>query len=315
MTQILPQGSLLAELQLLSSTGFENFVYDLVVASGLQNAVWRTPGSDEGRDIEGEIMSTDFSNHRNTARWYIECKRYSSAVDWPKVWEKISYADAHQADYLLIVTTAHLSPQCKSQVANWNSKQRRPAVRTWDAAALESILLRYPQIALKYRLSTDERLIPPSFLALARNTSKIIQAAYGAAEISNYQDSALDAASALAELLTVRMEDIEDGRGYNHYAFSPDQDAYDRLQLSVTNPHRFDRYGLRALLTAARHVTGYEKLKAEEIDEGVVHVPIAQDGIALAAVSVLSEIALWADVELEISGTNLVLRARGRNDN
>lgn len=49
-------------------TSFENLVYDLASSAGLRNAVWRTPGSDEGRDIEGEITTIDFSGYYATTK-------------------------------------------------------------------------------------------------------------------------------------------------------------------------------------------------------------------------------------------------------
>src|SRR5258706_15282013 len=111
----MPTAALNDQLGSLHERDFENLVFDLAIAAGLRNATWRTPGSDEGRDIEGELTTVDFSGHTSVQKWYIECKRYSSSVDWPTVWEKIAYADAHAADYLLVVTTSHLSPQCKNQ--------------------------------------------------------------------------------------------------------------------------------------------------------------------------------------------------------
>ena len=57
------------------------------------NAVWRTPGRDSGRDIQGEWFVEDLSGHIGRQVWYIECKRHKSSVSWPKVWEKISFAE------------------------------------------------------------------------------------------------------------------------------------------------------------------------------------------------------------------------------
>ena len=131
------RGVLIESIMAMSPTSFENLVYDLASSAGLRNAVWRTPGSDEGRDIEGEITTIDFSGYYATTKWYLECKRYSTSVDWPTVWQKLAYADSHGADYLLIVTTAHLSPQCKTEISRWHADRRRPAIRVWDAANLD----------------------------------------------------------------------------------------------------------------------------------------------------------------------------------
>ena len=86
--------TLVDKLKALTPGQFENLVYDLVTSAGLRNAVWRTPGSDGGRDIEGEMATTDFSGFHTITKWYVECKRYAASVDWPTVWEKIAYADS-----------------------------------------------------------------------------------------------------------------------------------------------------------------------------------------------------------------------------
>jgi Restriction endonuclease len=88
----------------LSPHQFENLTVDLLQVAGLKRLVWRTLGPDGGRDIEGFYTSIDFSNYYYTKRWYIECKRYSSSIDWPTVWNKIAYADARKANFLLFVT-------------------------------------------------------------------------------------------------------------------------------------------------------------------------------------------------------------------
>jgi hypothetical protein len=94
----------------LSPYQFENLTYDLLQAAGLKRLVWRTPGSDGGRDIEGLYTAIDFSSYHYTQKWYIECKRYSSSIDWPTVWNKIAYADARKVDFLLLVTNSNPSP-------------------------------------------------------------------------------------------------------------------------------------------------------------------------------------------------------------
>ena len=183
-------GAVIDALRAMRPTQFENVVYELVASAGLRNAVWRTPGSDAGRDIEGEVAAVDFSGFHFKMKWYVECKRYSASVDWPTVWEKIAYADSHGADYLLVVTTSALSPQCKSEVSNWNSKRRRPAVRFWDATNLEQLLMHYPGILLRHGIVTDTTLAPAAFMDLAQRTSKVVQAAYGISEMANLENAA-----------------------------------------------------------------------------------------------------------------------------
>ena len=99
--------SLLAKLKSLSPRDFENLAFDLVASTGMQNLRWRTPGSDGGRDLEGDLWSIDFAGDSRLQRWYIECKRYQAAIDWPTVYGKLAYAENHGAHYLLFITHLH----------------------------------------------------------------------------------------------------------------------------------------------------------------------------------------------------------------
>jgi hypothetical protein len=109
-------------LKALTPQEFENFAYDLLLLSGMRNLVWRTPGADGGRDLEGEFSTIDFSGDHATQRWYIECKRYKSAIDWPTVHEKLAIAENHRADFLLFVTTSNFSSPCRDEVDRRNKR-------------------------------------------------------------------------------------------------------------------------------------------------------------------------------------------------
>ena len=93
--------------------------------SGIRNLKWRTPGSDGGRDLEGEFTSPDFSGDYVPQKWYIECKRYAKSLDWPTVHQKLSVAINHKADFLLFVTTANFSTQCRDEVDRHNERNPR----------------------------------------------------------------------------------------------------------------------------------------------------------------------------------------------
>ena len=43
----------------LSPTELENLCFDLLLKLGLKNLVWRTPGRDGGRDVQGEHFVED----------------------------------------------------------------------------------------------------------------------------------------------------------------------------------------------------------------------------------------------------------------
>ena len=115
--------SLVAGLKRLHPEQFENLTYDILLLSGVQNLRWRTPGADGGRDLEGEVISVDFSGETVRQRWYIECKRYAKSVDWPTLYEKLTVAINHQADYLLLVTTANVSVPCRDEIQRHNERR------------------------------------------------------------------------------------------------------------------------------------------------------------------------------------------------
>ena len=310
---MIASGILIDALRALSPTQFENVVYDLVTSAGLRNVVWRTPGADGGRDIQGEMVSVDFSGYHMTLIWYIECKRYASSVDWPTVWQKISYADSHEADFLLLVTTTSLSPQCKTEVSTWNAKRRKPAVRYWDATSLEQILVNYPGILVKHGLAADNKLTPASFMSLAQQTSKVVQAAHGHSEMANHDNAALEAASALSELLTVRLRDAETGAKFIKSPFSPNVDSFEWLATSGETKELgvFDRHGLRAVLSLLRHVMGTTASAASILPREIRFALPANRIPNPSAMSFLTEVAIWGDIEVRVEGSDFIIAARG----
>lgn len=300
------------KLKALTPTEFENVVYDLVTYAGLRNAVWRTPGSDGGRDIEGEMATTDFSGFVTVAKWYIECKRYAVSVDWPTVWGKIAYADSHGADYLLLVTTAVLSPQCKSEVSKWNINRRRPVVRFWEAANLDQTLVHFPSILVKYSLAADTKLAPAAFMALAQQTSKVVQAAYGVSEIASHENPALEAASALSELLTVRIRNAENGVKFtiSPFVVVADQFHWITFNGNIAELTGFDRHGLRAMLAVLRHVTDFKTATAN-VNAGAIRVAIPTGHLPnTSAMRFLTEVSLWGDLEIRVEGQDFIISKR-----
>lgn len=306
------RGTLLHALQALSPTHFENVVYDLVSAAGLRNPVWRTPGADGGRDIEGDYPIIDFSGFHTAVRWYVECKRYEKSVDWPTVREKVAYAENHEADCFLIVTTAALSPQCKSEVSTWNAQRRPPQLRFWDATDLESILGRYPAVLVKHGLSKDPTLAAASFVSLAQQSSKVVQAAYGVSIHAGQDNPALEAASALSELLTIRLRDAETAGTSSNTSFQHEQDSY--VWMKTTGDPAvlscFDRYGLRALLSLIRHITGIKELPVSATDTSLAIKTQSLLAQTESAVKLINEVALWGDVEVRIEGETIIIRSR-----
>lgn len=233
------------ELLNLSPTKFENLTFDVVTALGLRNPVWRTPGSDLGRDIEGDYFISDLSGLYQKQKWYIECKRYTSSVDWPTIWNKIAYAETHVADVLLFVTSSSLSPQAIDQVRLWNEKNKKPTIRFWGAVDVCAKLNLYPQIAKKYGLKPDTdsniEFFAPSIDLLLRITNSL------SPEIGEVSQARLWLLHSFSELVSQRMLDANTGYGFcfkEHTAI----DYFHWVDVAKVNLMPFDKYSTRVLL-------------------------------------------------------------------
>lgn len=245
----------------LSPEQFENLTFDIVTALGLRNAVWRTPGSDLGRDIEGEYFISDLSGQYQSQKWYVECKRYASSVDWPTVWNKIAYAENHNADILLFVTSSSLSPQAVDQVRFWNDSNKKPTIRFWGGVELCAKLNLHSQIAKKYGLKSDVdsklEAFFPSIDFLLRITNSI------SPEIGEVSQAKLVLLHAFSELITNRMLDVQSGFGFcfkEHTA----NDYFDWVDTDNVSFLPFDKYSMRALLAYLCFVLKKEPIIIQE---------------------------------------------------
>lgn len=294
--------TLIQLLKNLSPTEFENVIYDVCVKSGLRNAVWRTPGPDGGRDIEGFANTVDFSGQYHSDRWYVECKRYSNTLDWPTVREKISYADNHAVDSLLIATTANISPQCRSEISIWNSRRMQLQVRTWDATNIATVLSKHPDVLVKHGLWTGTSVVPASFLPASRLLSSVTLSAYSELVFRGEDLPSLELAASLSELLIVRLGDAEAGRPFVRRE-SGVGDMYDWLTVrseSGATLERFDKFGLRAILSLIRHLLGARTLDLKATPQGI-HLdidPTLLSDVGLTAMGHLATIGVMAGIEL-----------------
>jgi len=194
----------------LTPTEFENLIFDLMVTRGMTNVQWRTPGADGGRDIEAATTELDFSGAQVIRKWFIECKRYEKSVDWPTIYSKISYADSHQVDFLLLCTTATFSPAAISRVDAWNSSHRTVSIRLWPKHELDLQFQQHPDLLLKYRLANTPSTPGRSILTLALALSKTVSSHYSRLVFEDRKpDLMLQAAQSFSHLLTRRMDDLE----------------------------------------------------------------------------------------------------------
>jgi hypothetical protein len=299
----------------LSPTQFENLGFDLLQATGMINLIWRTPGPDGGRDLEGVYPARDLSGYLLNQKWYIDCKRYKTSLDWPTVWAKIAFSDAVVADFLLIFTNSNPSPQCETEIERWNTNNRYPKVRVWRGYELDRILQQYPAVAAKHGLIERPDKEFAGFLPLVLECMKSAQAEYVSYDLGGDGKAALEAAAAVSELIASRMNDLAVyGRPVYETLGQVPEIGYPWVTIAG-DIRGFNDCSLRALLAVLRYVTGSAAISIQA--EGKTLELECVNGkleLASAACCFLREIALWADWELDFVDLGTVrLVARGRH--
>lgn len=230
----------------LTPSQFESMTFDIVSALGLKNVVWRTPGSDGGRDIEGEYFISDLSGQYQCQKWYVECKRYTGSVNWPTIWEKISYAESNSADILLIATSSSLTPQAVDNVNRWNATGKKPIIRFWGEVDITSTLNLHPNIAAKYGLSPNDSANLKKFKSITDLLLKITHSI--SPEIGNISNEKLYVVHAISELLIFRIDDVNESGGY-YFRAHHSEDEFDWFNYCGNDIRSFDKHSLRAVLS------------------------------------------------------------------
>lgn len=243
------------------------------------------------------FVSNDFSGNLNSELWYFECKRYSSSLDWPLVHQKVSYADANGADFLLLITNSNPSAACETQISKWNNNKRRPQIRTWRGYELEELASRYPAVSAKYGLRPPPQATVGEFVDLALVISKISQAAYLSLEFGSDPSSAVEAAAALSELFSFRCENMAE-----HGMFIPinDDSAPETYEWHINEaPNLRINLSTRALLAYFKFTTGAKQVKTSEAGGRVEAVAIEPRlKLQNSSVSVIAKMGIWGDLEI-----------------
>jgi len=295
---------------------FEHLVYDLLVRKGLLNPSWRTPGADRGRDIEGDHPRSDLSGQMNLERWYIECKRYSNAIDWPTVRDKLAYAENHQADYLLLCTTSTLSPQCKDEVATRARRRQRPSIRAWEGPDLERLLAHDDLLIRKYSLASAARAGPSRTEELLWLVSKAVQTSHGGRVLAGESDLPLEFAAAVSELASSVATHPNERSGRS---FQVERDGYPWCAISSGfQLYGWDPCALRALLSAIRFMADSEELsirpwQSTPNSADVISIDPAPTSVTPALRDALNSICVMGDLEWTSGDGHFQVRLR-RND-
>ncbi|MCG7521509.1 restriction endonuclease [Ruegeria sp. Ofav3-42] len=237
-------------------------MFDVVRSLGFQNIVWRTPGADGGRDIEAYLNTSDPTGFKSVQKWHVECKRYEKAINWTTVWEKISHADGLGADVLFLVTNSTPSPQCEDRISDWNNQRRRPAIRVWRGYNFPSILRSNRDIAVAHGILDSDGEANGLGAAFASELAKLVQSAHGAIEFGSTSKTAIEAASALAELLEHRLRDLNQHGKFQKGPLLPRNSipAWLKISGSYADP---EDVSFRALTALMRHFRQCKIVHAE----------------------------------------------------
>ena len=311
----IPNCELLKRVSCLDSTSFENLTLDLLRAVGFRNLVWRTPGADGGRDIEGEHTAIDPSGMDCRQKWYIECKRYSSSVDWPTVWKKLAYADSQGADYLFLVTNSQPSPQCETEIRNWNEERRRPQMRVWRGYDIPVYLRLNEEVSIAHGLVQSTPTSSSFAIDFASVLSKLVQAAHGAWVFEVDPEMSLVAATTLAELYNQRLQSLSlHGRFVSGVKL---QNLNDWPWLAVSGEiGNLEEVGFRAMVATIRHVLQADQVECKIGENTVLLSATSSKGkFDSSSESFLKPVLQWAscdvfriktkrEAEFSLRGTN-----------
>lgn len=297
------------KIKALDPTQFENLVFDILVEKGMLNLIWRTPGADGGRDIEGIFSTLDISGFRSTQRWYIECKRYKSAVDWPTIYGKLAYAENHGADYLLMATSSSYSPNAITETERWNQKGRRPQIRLWPVSQLEIELKSAPNTAHKYGLESHLRTSSLPYLTIVKEIAK--QLAITESK-SVFNELVLDnqtlAAKELAWLVYGRISQKEEQGYYSSSLRHEDDHSVVVGNYSYTGAVCVDLLSLRALLS---YIALVEDMSSGTVnfdkDKAIITPNKFKDFTAIQR-EVIQSIACWGNLYVTYTSSGLTVK-------
>lgn len=294
----------------LGPSEFEELVFDLVQALGLKSAVWRTPGRDGGRDIQGEWYVDDLSGHVGRQVWYVECKKYEASVSWPVVWEKIAFAESNEADVLLFAVTSSLSPQAVDEVNRWNANRKRPLIRFWNGFDVEKQLRLFPVIAIRFGLIANPSieiggaLLPAINILLkfsiSAHSAEVFEIPAGRKRIVLYS---------LSELISARLSEFESDGAFSIANFREAIDGFDWLENSVVLERlHVDRYSIRVLTCYLMDFLRLPSMRVHEQGDNVffelntvLPAPVFHD---------LRQISLLSNFEIHQENKRLLLKVR-----
>jgi hypothetical protein len=146
----------------LSDTEFEEFCFDLLKSLDFVNLTWRkgtglsSSPSDQGRDIQAELLRTEVDGTQHHEKWFVECKHHMKGVSPEKLQGAIAWANAERPGVLLFCASNFLSNQAKNYLADYE-RNNNPSYRMkfWELKDLENLTAENYGLRMKYGLSTE----------------------------------------------------------------------------------------------------------------------------------------------------------------
>lgn len=282
-------------LEELSPSAFEHICYDIIRDLNFSNPQWRTPGADGGRDIEATTQIVDPTFASITQKWFIECKRYSSSIDWPTVYEKQAHAEALGADYLFIMTSSSASPTCLDRIQNWNSNDKKPKIRIWGKHEIDFHLSTRQHLRTKHNLDINSSTLP-GIKDVALEVTKAVSTVYACYQSQQNFSTVLQYTNYLAQCWQLRDEQIARYQKFIKFENNIDLPELSSIRLESCSRNLANQGELLTLtwlafismeddLSAEFH-TEYMDVKSRKFDTELLLTPSAKTVFFLADVEV-----------------------------
>jgi hypothetical protein len=146
----------------IDETRFEEFCFDLLKHLDFVNISWRkgtgltASPSDQGRDIEAELIRKDVDGSVRNEKWFVECKHYTKGVPPDKIQGALAWANSKRPDVLLVIASNFLSNSTKNYLDDYKKENRPPYhLKIWELKDIEHLTTGLQDLRAKYELPTE----------------------------------------------------------------------------------------------------------------------------------------------------------------
>jgi len=143
----------------LSSVDFENFCYDLLIELGYTKVSWRkgtgedASPSDQGRDIEAELIKSEVDDSKTIEKYLIECKHYIKGVPSTKIDSILNRGWSERPNVVLIIVSNFLANSTKDYIETYKERNKPPfKIVCWEKPTLERLVSTRSKLIRKYNL-------------------------------------------------------------------------------------------------------------------------------------------------------------------